>query len=155
MALVLSEPATVARDAVAYAAIRTETTMEKIPEDLPILWPSVYGWITEQGATPSGAPFIHYHSMDEGLNVSVGIPVPAPMEASGDVVAGEFPSGDYLCAVLTGPYDLLREAHASIHDWANERGVRLGYPTESYLTDPGSEPDPNQWRTEIAYEILG
>jgi hypothetical protein len=33
------------------------------------------------------------------------------------------------------------------------RGERWGCRIESYLSDPGSEPDTNNWKTELAFRL--
>ena len=151
----ITDPERKSCDTVHYAAVRTETSMQNIAEELPVLWPKVYGWIVEQGMTPAGMPFIHYHNMmQETLDVSVGIPIPHAVDGSDGIEVGEFAAGEYLSTILTGTFDNLPSTHSKVHEWAGENGVNLGLPRENYLTDPDNEPDPNKWQTEVLYQII-
>jgi hypothetical protein len=37
--------------------------------------------------------------------------------------------------------------------WADPHGDAFGSRYESYLTDPGEEPDPARWQTEVAIRL--
>jgi effector-binding domain-containing protein len=54
-----------------------------------------------------------------------------------------------------GPYDQLRAAYRALGLWLVEQGFKMaGPPWEFYWTDPGAEPDPNRWRTEIIWPVV-
>ena len=47
-----------------------------------------------------------------------------------------------------------REALEAIVAWLDREGRKpAGPPRETYLTDPGENPDPETWRTEIAQPL--
>jgi len=49
-----------------------------------------------------------------------------------------------------GPYEELHVTHSALGGWLAQEGwVVAGPPWESYVTDPGANPDPKTWRTEI------
>ena len=53
-----------------------------------------------------------------------------------------------------GAYDKLPEAHGAIQQWVEEQGLKTaGAPWESYVTDPGEEPDPKDWKTEVFWPV--
>jgi effector-binding domain-containing protein len=41
-----------------------------------------------------------------------------------------------------------------MHQWIEAEGLRPGdAPWESYITDPGSVPDPKDWKTELFWPL--
>ena len=160
----MSGPEIQQRDAVGYAAIATEVTMAEMTAALPVLWPEVHSWISQRGETPAGAPFIRYRALPPGgkMALEVGIPVTGNPVGDERVKVGTFPAGRYAVSVHTGHFEGLGAANAELQSWAAGEDLKLqvadsadgelwGSRTEAYLTDPGSEPDPANWRTEIAY----
>ncbi len=152
------------RDVLGYAAIATDVTMEEMVAALPQLWPEVHIWIAQCGETPAGAPFIRYRAVPQSgrLAIEVGIPVTGNPVGDERVKVGAFPAGRYAVSVHTGPFDGLGAANAELQSWVAGENLKFqmdgpaddalwGCRTESYLTDPGVEPDPAKWRTEIAY----
>jgi effector-binding domain-containing protein len=109
--------------------------------------------IRAQRDAPVGPPFGAYHGMTgETVDVEAGFPVAAPIEDRDDVVASTLPGGRAVEAVHVGPYDTMTRTYAEIEAWMAENGVTPGpVMWESYLTDPGSEPDPQTWRTLIVW----
>ncbi len=116
---------------------------------------SVYGTlasvITAHGAYPAGPPFARYHRLDgDKFAVEAGFPVSAPIDADGDVRPSQLPGGPAAVVTYTGPYEQMASAYEALASWVASHGSEpAGDPWEVYLTDPGSEPDPAAWRTEI------
>lgn len=53
-----------------------------------------------------------------------------------------------------GPYDTLAETYAALMGWIGEQGRTVAGPMwEVYWTDPGTEPDPARWRTEVIIPV--
>jgi effector-binding domain-containing protein len=113
------------------------------------------GHLAQRGAAPAGQPFAIYHAMSaEAVDIELGMPVVDPVAGGGEVVAGELPAGR--AAVLThhGPYDTLPAAHAELAIFVKGRGLQpSGPPREIYVTDPGTEPDPARWRTDVVQPV--
>jgi effector-binding domain-containing protein len=154
------------RDAQPYAGLPATVTMETFPSTADAAFPELFGWLQANGMTPAGAPFIRYHviDMDAELEIEFGIPVAAPVHASGRVRPGLLPEGRYATLTHTGPYNELVAANAALQDWAREQGItlesspdgrRFAGRVEHYLTDPAAEPDPAKWETDVAYLISG
>ena len=66
--------------------------------------------------------------------------------------------------VHRGPLEGLADANAAFQEWADahkvewqawpvEGGVAWGARVETYLSDPKTEPDARNLRTEIAYQV--
>ena len=84
-----------------------------------------------------------------------GFPVAAAITASGDVVASRLPAGQVVEAVHVGPYDTLEQTYREVEAWIAEQGLRgTDVMWESYLSDPGAEPDPATWRTLVCGPVV-
>jgi effector-binding domain-containing protein len=164
----ISEPKVQDRDAQHYVGIRTLASIPELPEAIPGNHGNVYAWLKEHGLSPNGPPFIRYHriNMETKLDIELGVPVASAVTANEGVSAGVLPAGRYASLVYTGPYagDGLMRANAALLDWGARQGLlwdrsdnpdgdAFGSRYESYITDPGDEPDPMKWVTEVAIRI--
>jgi AraC family transcriptional regulator len=114
-----------------------------------------YPYCQKNGFALAGHPFTRYLSTGPGLyEIEVGMPLVAAAPGEGDVVAGALPAGPAAVAVHAGPYDQLAETYAALERWIESNGLRAsGAPWEYYVTDPGTYPDPAEWRTEVFWPI--
>lgn len=163
----MSGPRVEQRDDQHHVAIRAQVSMEEMVAALPEFWPEVHAWLAAQGEAPAGAPFIRYleiAAQNDRYDIEVGIPVGKALAGEGRIGAGVFPAGRYATVIHTGPYDGLVAASHELHAWVESNGQRVdetetadgmarGVQLESYLTDPGAEPDPAKWQTQIAYRL--
>ena len=162
----LSEAQVIERPAQPYVALKEHVTMETIGQVLPGLHPHVFAWLGERGISPAGAPFWKYNVIDMSreLEVEVGVPVAAPVEGAGRVLAGTLPPGRYASVSYTGHPDGLYDATASLLKWAEGQhlsfdvtqtsdGERWASRLEIYDTDPAQEPDMSKWVTRLAFRL--
>jgi effector-binding domain-containing protein len=162
--VMLTEPVLERRAEQAYVAIPAQTTMDALATTLPPLLPELFDWLARRGVAPAGAPLFRYLVIDmEGdLEMEVGVPVASPVAGDERVRARSLPEGRYLTAIHTGPYHRLVEATGELLACADRRSLGLAVEstpageawqarTEHYLTDPGVEPDPERWQTELAF----
>lgn len=153
-------------EALPYAAVPVEGSMQEVIGALPQHWPALSAWLAAQGIAPAGAPFILYRriAMPDHMAVEIGIPTAEPAAAEGEIVCGELPAGDYVEALYVGHYDGLMQATADLLQWGDKRnvdwdaemqGAQQVWTTrlESYLTDPASEPNPDNWQTQLSIKI--
>jgi effector-binding domain-containing protein len=160
-----TEPHIVERPERAYVGITRRVTMQTVAEIADRL-PGIFASVNQRGIVPAGPPFFRYLAIDTdgGLEIEVGVPVPANTAGEGDVVAGVLPGGRYAVVRHHGPPDQLLGATAGLLDWAKERGLewdvtpgpagdRWGCRLEEYLTDPREQPDPNRWETDLAFRL--
>jgi effector-binding domain-containing protein len=164
---VISTPKTEGRAEQPYMGIRTQVAVRELGSGvIPQLHSEVMAWMKQQGMEPSGAPFIRYHciNMAEKLDVELGWPVKVAVAGNGRVRGGALPAGQYASVLYTGPYDGLMNANRVLIDWAKDAGIvwdsrpsehgdEFGGRFETYITDPGDEPDPAKWETEVAIRI--
>jgi effector-binding domain-containing protein len=153
------------RPAQPYVAVRRTVTMQTFPEIADRL-PELFGWLAERGVGPAGAPFFRYLviDMERELDVEAGVPVAAPVDADGEVIAGVLPAGRYAATTHVGHPDELIEVTGEFLDEAaargltfdateTERGTRWGCRLELLLTNPAEQPDMNKWETALAFRL--
>ncbi|HVE93199.1 MAG TPA: GyrI-like domain-containing protein [Actinomycetota bacterium] len=117
--------------------------------------PKVFGYIQSKGGAMSGPPFGLYHSFsDDKMDMEAGLPVEAPVEGEGEITSTTLPGGRVAATWHVGPYEQLAQAHESLRRWVDEQGLRpAGPPRDVFWTDPGQEPDPSKWRTEVVLPV--
>lgn len=161
-----TEPKLVYRDKQPYMGIRTQVVMSQLPTVIPQLHDEIYQLLEKRGVSPSGAPFIRYHviNMAAKLDVELGWPVAAALSDEGNVCAASLPAGQYATLLYTGDYSGLMDANRVLIEWAEQNGIAwdrwedekgdaFGSRIEIYHTDPGDEPDPAKWETEVAIRL--
>jgi effector-binding domain-containing protein len=163
----ISEPKLVDRAAQHYLSIRTQVSVQEFGSGIiPQLHSEVMASMQKRGIAPAGAPFIRYDviSMPGRLDVEMGWPVASPAPDDGRVKSGSLPAGRYATVLYTGPYDGLMEANRVLIEWAKAQGIvwdswptaegdAFGARFESYITDPGEQPDPSKWETEVLIRL--
>ncbi len=163
----ITQPKVEVRGEQLYAAIRLQVS---VPFGAVVV-PSnqaVNAWLASRGLAPSGAPFIRYLTTDMArkLDIEIGWPVASAVAGDERISTGVFPAGRYATLNYFGPYDGdgLMKATAALLEWAKENHVTWKTSTidniewweariENYLTDPGNEPDPQKWQTELAFLV--
>ena len=148
-----------------YVAIRGHVTMAEIGP-FAVRTGEVFGWLGARGVAPAGPPFLKYNVIDmmRQLELDNGVPVGAPVEVDGDMIAGVIPAGRYATVTHVGHPSELMGATGALLDWAAGQGLtwdvspdaggeRWGSRVEFYLTDPGEEPDMSKWATELAFRL--
>ncbi len=115
------------------------------------LLPAVAGYLAAKGVDMVGPPFTRYLVMtDERIELEGGCPTAETIAVEGELRAGAHPAGPAAVTMHVGPYEKLGEAHDAVTEWAKANGREVAGPAwEVYWTDPGSEPDPAKWRTEV------
>jgi effector-binding domain-containing protein len=161
---VSQEPRIEERTARDYAGIQATVPMTGISAAIDEAFPELFGWLARTGAVPAAPPFLRFLviDMEALLQIELGVPVAAPMTASGRVRPGVLPAGRYVVLRHIGPYDGLIDANAALQQWAHDNGLEFdmrdtpegsvwGSRFEEYITDPSAEPDPSKWETDVAY----
>ena len=135
--------------------IRTTARMDEIAEVMGPLFGEVFGYLQRQGQAPAGMPLARYHSMEGGtVDLECAIPVGSPVEGAGRVAASELPACTAATVTHMGPYDRLGKTWEALTAWMQSEGLQpAGTPWEVYVTDPGAEPDPSKWRTDIFFPV--
>lgn len=150
-----------------YVGVRTQVAMGELGNGIvPQLHSEAREWMNKQGIQPSGPSIIIYHviNMADKLDIEMAWPVEKALISEGRIHAGVLPAGRYGFVVYTGDYSGLIGANGVLIDWAKANGInwdrwddpngdafRARY--ETYMIDPGDEPDPAKWETEVAIKI--
>src|SRR3984957_12206009 len=102
-----------------YVAIRGNVTMAGIGP-FAVRAGGVFGWVGARGLAPPGPPCLKYNVIDmmRQLEIDNGVPVGAPVDGDGDVIAGAIPPGRYATVSHTGHPSELMGATKALLDWA-------------------------------------
>lgn len=133
------------------ATIRSKCKPQDIAKEMSICLPEVMVYINKIGAQTVGAPFSRYHSFGpETIDLESGMFVAEPIEPNDRVKASKLPAGKAAVAWHVGPYEDLGKSYERLAKWVKDNGYEAASPPwEIYWTDPGMEPDPTKWRTQL------
>ena len=135
--------------------IRKKCAQSEIAATLGECLPRVFAYCTQHGIPFAGPPFTRYLPSGPGLlSIEAGLTIAVPSKGEGDIVATELPGGPAAVAIHHGAYDKLSETHVAIERWLEANKLEsAGSPWETYVTDPGTTPKPEDWRTEVVYPL--
>lgn len=141
-------------DELATIAARVVVPVEKLSEAMGSTYGKIMEYLGLHGIQASGPPFAVYHNMDmTALDVEIGIPVPAPVEGSGDLTPGTIRGGRAAVGTHTGPYDTIGDTYGALTAFMEEKGLEMdSFSYEFYLNDPREVP-PDELKTEIFFPI--
>ncbi len=150
-----------------YLGIRTEVGMGELGSGIiPQLHSDVMRYMKAHNIQPSGAPILIYHiiNMPGKMHLEMAWPVATPQKGDDRVVGSSLPAGRYGVVLYTGDYSGLMDANRVLIEWAKSNNIewdrwddpagdafRARY--ETYITDPGDEPDSAKWQTEVAIKL--
>lgn len=144
---------TIGEQTVAIIPIRT--TPGGIPEAVGTAYGELEAALRTAGVEMTGPPFSRY--LDFGskmITFEAGFPVARLFPETGRVMMSTLPAGPVATVVHVGPYERLETTHAALAEWVEAQDREPAGPMwEVYLTDPGIEPDPERWRTEVVIPI--
>ncbi|HEY4388357.1 MAG TPA: GyrI-like domain-containing protein [Ktedonobacteraceae bacterium] len=161
-----TEPKITEREAQHYVGIRTQISMQEMGSGvIPQLHQEVFAWMQKQSVFPAGAPFIRYYVINMAglLDIEMGWPVANALSGNERIHAGVLPAGRYASLIYTGIENGIA-GNKVLVDWGAEKGLvwdrwddangdAFGSRFESFLTDPGDEPDLAKWETEVAIRL--
>ena len=111
--------------------------------------------VMAQGIKPTGRIYSHHFKMDpEVFDFEIGIPVSAPVTASGRVEPGQLAGRKVVRTVYHGGYEGLGAAWGEFESWIAANGHTTAPDLwESYLTGPDVNPDPATYTTELNHPL--
>lgn len=147
----LDKPQIVQTEAQLSAVIRLTVPRTQIQEVMGPAIAEVMAAIAAQGIAPAGPVFSHHLRMDpDTFDFEVGVPVMAPVSATGRVNASQLPAAKVARTVYQGPYEGLGSAWGEFIEWITAEGHKPAPNLwECYVAGPESNPDPATWRTEL------
>jgi effector-binding domain-containing protein len=132
------------------AAVRRQAARPTFPQVIPEAFDEVWDFVRATGTEHNGINVVTYrHTHDDVFDLECGVQVSAPFTPSGAAIATSTPSGLTATATHVGPYHLLRESHAAIHQWCRAHGKTLAGP--SWEVYDHWDEDPSKLRTSIFY----
>jgi effector-binding domain-containing protein len=117
---------------------------------------ALFSKMQKAGLTMAGMPcglFFKYDIAKGMTDMAAGLPMTDPVDIA-DASSITTPSGRALQVDYLGDYAGTEKAHAAIEKYMEDYNLLNNPPViEEYLTDPGTEKDPNKWLTRITYFI--
>lgn len=139
-----------------YVSYRTSMDSNEIGRLMGEAFGKLGQFIGQNGIVPAGSPCAVYHDYTEsGMIMDVGFPVDAAAlaTASGDIKAGQTPSGKTIKVVHKGSYQSLRETYGKIEEQFKSEGTPMSSLSwEVYVTDPDTTPEA-ELLTEIHMKV--
>lgn len=159
----LTLPAKLRRKKQPYLAIRSQLIRRNLRRQAVLFFSELREFMTTRGIEDAGPGFMRYLSIgrDGELDIEFGYLTTRLHAGGGPVRSAMLPSGTFMTAEWTGPYERLPEVNAMLPGWAQHSGVELdaiesdsgityGCRLEIYHVTPRHTDDPEDFRTEIA-----
>ena len=138
-----------------------QTDQAEIAKTLEEIFMPLFQHCIEKGLPLAGPPSTRYPSFGPGLlTLEAGMPLSGTLEElasadTGDYKLGVLQADLAVSTIHTGRYEELGEAYAALQRWMQANNKEsAGAPWETYLTDPGEVPNPEEWRTEVIHPIV-
>ncbi len=133
--------------ALPIAVVRRRASPQELAVVVPAACGEVWESLRETGIEGAGRHVAVY--LDGQIQLEVGAEVPPSFRGNDRVVRSDTPAGPAATATHFGPYHLLHEAHAAIHEWCAEHRRRLAGP--SWEIYGHWDDDPSRLRTDVFY----
>jgi effector-binding domain-containing protein len=134
--------------------IKTQTSVDKLPEEIGNAYQSIMSYLAERGETVSGMPYVAYFNLDmENLEVEMGFPVGRTLPGRGEIQPGEIPGGKKAVTMYKGPYQEMAPAYDGLIQWMKEQNMEpKGVAYEFYYNSPGEVPE-SELLTKIVFPL--
>lgn len=142
-------------DAFKYASIRGNVSFNEISLKMGDMYGQIAFFLEETEAEMAGMPYAIYHLMDDQeIDLECGIPISMLVEGNEVISTGTYEKTKCVTTEYYGDYHELELGHDAIQNWLVKHGFELSdAPLEVYVTDPGLEPNPENWLTRIYYPV--
>jgi effector-binding domain-containing protein len=139
----------------AYIYLERKTSFNEISQTLGIAYAELMKQIRNPGIQMTGAPFALYLAYDSlTTTLQAGIPVQPWFKPGAQVKLDTIKKVKALVGYYYGPYSGISSAYERLKKYSQTHNFILDdYTWESYVTDPGTEPDSTKWLTEIYFPI--
>jgi effector-binding domain-containing protein len=138
-----------------FVSIREKIPQENISLQMGNMYAKIMQLLTNNNLSISGMSYSVYHSVSsDSIDLECGIPVNKITNAADDFLIGVFEKQECAMVSFFGDYSQLEIGHTAVQEWMEQHKFKLaGSPIEIYVTDPGTEPNPEKWQTNIYYPI--
>jgi effector-binding domain-containing protein len=139
------------------AVIRRTIQMSELGAFYTAVLGAVSAAVQRAGGAVAGPPFGWYHGTPtDTADVAGGFPVSGLAEGAldGEVAVLERPACLAAAALHIGPFETLADTYRELDAWLNDRQLdRAEHSWEEYLSDPETQPDPEDWQTRIVWPL--
>ncbi|MDH7444486.1 SRPBCC family protein [Aquimarina sp. 2201CG14-23] len=144
-----------------YMYSATASSIAEIPQKMAQMLPAVMAYVKQNNLPQTGMPFTLYNefNQEQGTAIySTGIPVREEVITPTDsnILCGSLPKQRVVKTTLKGDISNLKEAWEAGYKYINDNGLEANAASpafEVYRTDPGLQPNPAEWITEIYIPI--
>ncbi len=118
-------------------------------------FPKLFAHGMQHGLAITGNPIARYVDLGPGLwTVDCIIPLGQEAEPGDGMDKGTLAGGNVVKGSHFGPYEELDKAYVAMQKWMQDQGLKAGGPHwEQYVTDPGEEPEPSKWQTDVYWPV--
>lgn len=168
MSIIKSEPKIEERPEQHHVSIRKTVPMNDMSDAIPQYINEVAEWLDEQGVEPDGAPIIRYYACPSiadtaVVDFAVGFLVGRELSGNEHIVADTLPAGRYASLVYTGIENGIA-GNAALVEWAKRQNIQWdswentigeGFAgrIEHLIDGPDDDPNPSNWKTEVAIKL--
>ncbi len=133
------------------AVVRRLASLQELSKVVPDACGIVWGVVRSQQIPGAGRHVAVY--LDDRINLEVGVELDAPFAGFGEVIGSSTPAGPVAITTHYGPYGLLHEAHAAIHQWCRKNGYAMAGANWEIYGHWESEwnNDPTKISTDVRY----
>ena len=139
------------------AVIRRTIQMSELSGFYGTVLGSVAAAVQRAGGAIVGPAFGWYNGTPtETVDVSGGFPVSGLAEGAldGEVTVLERPACLAAAAMHIGSFETLADTYRELEAWLRDRQLdRAEHSWEEYLSDPETQPDPEDWQTRIVWPL--
>jgi effector-binding domain-containing protein len=140
-----------------FVSIRRTLPMDEIPTFYAESLPKIMAAANTEKMTVAGAPSGLYWTFDDVNNttdMAVSIPMTEEKKLGKEFKLYKIGGNKALVINYMGDYGNIKEAHIAMKAYMAGNKLQTIPPIiESYLTDPGTEPDTSKWITKLIYFV--
>jgi effector-binding domain-containing protein len=139
-----------------YAALHVTVARDQIQKVMGPSIQQVYAAVAAQGLSPTGAWFTHHLRRPAAtFDFEVCVPVGTRFESTGEIEGKTWPAMTVAQTELRGNYDKLGAAWGEFVAWTEQQGLSMAPDLwEVYRIGPESSNNPDDWRTELNWQVL-
>ncbi|MBM3437144.1 MAG: hypothetical protein FJY07_13120 [Bacteroidetes bacterium] len=136
--------------------VKVESSLQDMGQTMGMSFGLLMDFIGTRGAQMSGTPFAIWYQWDDTAKFvyECAVPVVYKVKGEGDIRFLDTYAGKVVSAEHWGDYSTSGYSWEKVMNYVGENKLEQnGDPWEVYVTDPGSEPNPEKWLTVLYYPI--
>ncbi len=136
-------------------AFRVQASMEEMETAMGDAFGKIMQEVGRSGVQMAGSSItIWYEWEGDVFDFDNAIPVANPIDVPKGFQLIKTYTGKVITAQHTGNYNTTQYTWASVENYIKENNLETnGAPWEQYISDPGSEPNPNKWITNLYWPV--